>query len=71
MELDRESIIHLKEAGVPWEKGSNTVIVGYTLGFHFARMPHVFYWFEQLGPGDEIVIKDREQKGTPSRSTTA
>ena len=62
VELDRESIIHLEEAGVPWEKGSNTVIVGYALGFLFTRMPCVFYWLEQLEPGDEIV-KDRERKG--------
>lgn len=62
VELDREGIIHLKDTGMPWEEGSNTVIVGHALGFLFTRVPYVFYQLEQLEPGDEIVVKDREGK---------
>ncbi len=62
VELDREGIIHLKETGVPWEKNSNTFIVGHALGFLFTKTPYVFYELEQLEPGDEIVVKNRENK---------
>ena len=62
VELDREGIIHLKDTGVPWKEGSNTVIVGHALGFLFTRVPYVFYQLEQLEPGDEIFLKDREQR---------
>ena len=62
VELDREGIIHLKETGVPWQKNSNTFLVGHALGFLFTRTPYVFYELDQLKPGDEIVVKDREQK---------
>jgi len=57
--LDREGIIRLKETGVPWEKGSNTFIVGHALGFLWTRTPYVFYELNQLKPGDEIIVKDQ------------
>ncbi len=62
VELDREGIIHLKETGVPWEKNSNTFIVGHALGFLFTKTPYVFYELDQLEPGDEIVVKDKQDK---------
>ncbi|MDQ3966660.1 MAG: sortase, partial [Actinomycetota bacterium] len=31
-------------------------------GFLFTKTPYVFYELEQLEPGDEIVVKDREHK---------
>ncbi len=42
VELDRESIIHLKDTGAPWKDGSNTVIVGHALGFLWTNTPYVF-----------------------------
>jgi sortase A len=62
VELDQEGLIHLKDSGTPWEEGSNTVIVGHALGFLFTKVPYVFYELDQLKPGDEIVVKDRQQK---------
>ncbi len=61
VELDREGIIHLDDTGVPWKEGSNTFIVGHALGFLFTRVPYVFYELDQLKPGDEIIVKDREE----------
>jgi sortase A len=59
VELDREGIIRFEESGTPWEKGSNTLIVGHALGFLWTRTPYVFYELDQLKPGDEIVVKDQ------------
>ncbi len=62
VELDREGIIHLEDTGAPWKKNSNTVIVGHALGFLFTKTPYAFYELDQLKPGDEIVVKDQEDK---------
>ena len=58
VELDREGIIRMEESGVPWEKGSNTFVVGHALGYLHTRVPYVFYELDQMKPGDEILIKD-------------
>jgi len=57
-ELDREGIIRLKETGVPWQKGSNTFIVGHALGFMQTRVPYVFYDLDEMQPGDEILVEN-------------
>jgi sortase A len=62
VELDREGILHLKGTGAPWEEGSNTVIVGHALGYLWTRTTYVFYQLDQLKPGDEILIKDQQDK---------
>jgi sortase A len=62
VELDREGIIHLKKTGMPWKEGSNTVIVGHALGYLWTRTTYVFYELDQLKPGDEIVLKDKDDK---------
>lgn len=60
--LDREGAIHLKDTGLPWREGSNTVIVGHALGFMRTEVPYVFYDLDKMGPGDEILIKDHAGK---------
>lgn len=60
--LDQEGIIHLDDTGLPWQKGSNTVIVGHALGFMRTEVPYVFYELDQMEPGDEILIKDEAGK---------
>jgi sortase A len=62
VELDREGIIHLKKTGAPWKEGSNTVIVGHALGYLWTKTTYVFYELDQLKPGDEILIKDKDDK---------
>ena len=62
VELDREGILRLKGTGAPWEEGSNTVIVGHALGYLWTRTTYVFYQLDQLKPGDEIQIKDQQDK---------
>ena len=62
VKLDREDIIHLKKTGAPWKEGMNTAIVGHALGYLWTRTTYVFYHLDQLKPGDEIVIKDQEDK---------
>ena len=57
-ELDREGIIRLKETGVPWQKGSNTFIVGHALGFMQTRVPYVFYDLDEMQPGDKILVEN-------------
>ncbi|HET7480086.1 MAG TPA: class E sortase [Rubrobacteraceae bacterium] len=60
--LDREGIIHLQNTGVPWQRGSNTFIVGHALGFMQTRVPYVFYKLDKMRPGDEISVKDTTGK---------
>lgn len=62
VKLDREGILRLEGTGTPWQEGSNTVVVGHALGFVFTKVPYVFYELDQMEPGDEILIKDRDGK---------
>jgi sortase A len=62
VELDRQGIIHLEGTGVPWQKGSNTFVVGHALGFMQTEIPYVFYKLDELESGDEILVKDTEGK---------
>ncbi|MBX6765155.1 MAG: class E sortase [Rubrobacteraceae bacterium] len=56
-ELDKIGIMHLSGTGYPWQKGSNTFIVGHRLGYLWTRTPYVFYKLNEMKPGDRIVIE--------------
>jgi sortase A len=56
-ELDREGIVRLGEAGLPWAEGSNTFIVGHALGYPETEVRYVFQHLEEVQPGDRIVVK--------------
>jgi sortase A len=59
-ELDREGILRLRGSGLPWIEGSNTFIAGHALGFPRTRVPYAFYKLDNMKPGDEILIEDRD-----------
>jgi sortase A len=59
-ELDREGILRLRGSGLPWIDGSNTFITGHALGFPRTRVPYAFYKLDDMKPGDEIFIEDRD-----------
>jgi sortase A len=59
-ELDREGILRLHGSGLPWIEGSNTFITGHALGFPWTRVPYAFYKLDNMKPGDEIFIEDRD-----------
>jgi hypothetical protein len=40
--LDREGIMHLSETGFPYERGSNTYIVGHAADYDTSCVPNVF-----------------------------
>lgn len=56
--LDQEGIIHLKNTGMPWQDGSNTVVVGHALGYMRTKIPYAFYELDTMKPGDEIIVKN-------------
>lgn len=56
--LDREGIMHLSGTGFPYERGSNTYIVGHAADYDASRVPNVFRNLESLGQGDEIILRD-------------
>jgi sortase A len=56
--LDREGILRLKDGGLPWWKGTNTVIVGHRLGYERTRVPYVFRRLNKMRPGDEVFVRD-------------
>lgn len=55
--LDREGLMRLAGTGLPWEAGTNTFIVGHTLGYKGTRMPYVFYELDEMRPGDRVILK--------------
>lgn len=57
-QLDREGILRMSDSGLPWEAGSNTFIVGHTLGYQGTKVPYAFYNLDEMKPGDRITVKD-------------
>jgi LPXTG-site transpeptidase (sortase) family protein len=49
---------HMPGTGFPWEKGTNTYIVGYRLGYPETASYRIFYDLPSLEKGDEIVLRD-------------
>ncbi len=56
--LDREGIMHLSGTGFPYERGSNTYIVGHAADYDASRVPNVFRNLKSLQQGDEITLRD-------------
>ncbi len=57
-QLDREGILRMAGTGLPSESGSNTFIVGHTLGYQGTKLPYAFYELDKLRPGDTITLED-------------
>lgn len=57
-QLDREGILRMSGTGLPSQAGSNTFIVGHTLGYQGTKFPYAFYDLEDLRPGDTISLED-------------
>jgi sortase A len=56
--LDREGIMHLSGTGFPYERGSNTYIVGHAADYDASRVPNVFRNLKGLKQGDKITLRD-------------
>ena len=56
--LDREGIMHLSGTGFPYERGSNTYIVGHAADYDASRVPNVFRNLKSLQQGDKITLRD-------------
>jgi sortase A len=56
--LDREGIMHLSGTGSPYERGSNTYIVGHAADYDASRVPNVFRNLKSLQQGDQITLRD-------------
>lgn len=56
--LDREGIMHLSGTGFPYERGSNTYIVGHAADYDTSRVPNVFRNLKGLQQGDTITLRD-------------
>ncbi len=56
--LDREGIMHLSGTGFPYERGSNTYIVGHAADYDASRVPNVFSNLKGLQQGDTISLRD-------------
>ena len=55
--LDREGIMHLSGTGFPYERGSNTYIVGHAADYDASRVPNVFRNLKGLKQGDTITLR--------------
>jgi sortase A len=54
----KKSTVHIPATGFPWQKGANTYIAGHRLGYEGTNSYLVFYYLNQLGEGDEILLED-------------
>lgn len=61
--LDAEGILRMSGSGLPWESGTNTFIVGHTLGYQGTKVPYVFYELDEMKPGDVITLEDSSGNG--------
>ena len=50
--------MHLSGTGFPYERGSNTYIVGHAADYDASRVPNVFRNLKSLQQGDEITLRD-------------
>ena len=60
--LDREGIMHLSGTGFPYQRGSNTYIVGHAGDYYTSRVPNPFRNLKELRPGDLIALRDATGK---------
>jgi sortase A len=60
--LDREGIMHLSGTGFPYQRGSNTYIVGHAGDYDTSRLPNPFRNLKELRPGDLIALRDATGK---------
>lgn len=58
----KESAIHLKGTGFPWQKEANVYIAGHRLGYPATGSFLVFYDLDKLRNGDEVFITDANGK---------
>ena len=54
----KKSVVHIPATGFPWQEGANTYIAGHRLGYEGTGSYLVFYYLDQLGEGDEILLED-------------
>jgi sortase A len=54
----KKSTVHIPATGFPWQTGANTYIAGHRLGYEGTNSYLVFYYLDQLGEGDEILLED-------------
>ena len=60
--LDREGIMHLSGTDFPYQRGSNTYIVGHAGDYDSSRIPNPFRNLKELRPGDLITLRDATGK---------
>ena len=60
--LDREGIMHLSGTGFPYQRASNTYIVGHAGDYYSSRVPNPFRNLKELRPGDLIALRDATGK---------
>jgi sortase A len=53
-----KSTVHIPATGFPWQEGANTYVAGHRLGYEGTDSYLVFYYLDQLGEGDEILLED-------------
>ncbi len=50
--------MHLTDTGFPYQRGSNTYIVGHAGDFDASRIPNPFKNLKDLRPGDTVTLRD-------------
>jgi sortase A len=54
----KKSTVHIPATGFPWQRGANTYIAGHRLGYEGTNSYLVFYYLNELGEGDAILLED-------------
>jgi sortase A len=54
----KKSTVHIPATGFPWQEGANTYIAGHRVGYEGRGSYLIFYYLDQLGEGNEILLED-------------
>lgn len=57
-----DGVVHVPETSLPWSPTPqrNVYIAGHRLGYPGTGSRLIFYELDELGPGDEILLRDRQ-----------
>ncbi|MEW6636484.1 MAG: sortase [Actinomycetota bacterium] len=57
-----QGVAHVPETALPWERDpqKNVYLAGHRLGYYGTGSRLIFYELDELSPGDEVLLRDRQ-----------
>ncbi len=54
----QDGTVHIPSTGYPWQEGANAFITGHRIGYENTFSYYVFFRFDKLVNGDEMLLED-------------